>query len=196
MPIHFVAEPKNGTSLVEKGLSKLAGRTNPLSGRGLDLAKLQVSQPHAVYDLRADAVAAGGGLASATRTGFRYFIAGEGATVAGAEVHTDATGAATLLANINYGPYVAATAHALTQVTSLKPVSSGSYEARVLRFSAIALMALWLKADSGGADIIYPLAPAPQPLQAEHAYSEADFLKAILPLAQKRAEKKDPRSVP
>ncbi len=66
------------------------------------------------------------------------------------------------MANINYGPFVEATARALSQVATLSAVGAGSYEVRLLRFSAIALMALWLKPDSGGADIIYPLAPAPR----------------------------------
>jgi hypothetical protein len=195
MPLHFAAEPTNGSSLVHRGLGQVATRTSPLSERGVDFAALQLSPPHAVYDLRADAVAKGGGLASATATGFRYLISGGGVNMAAGEVHTDATGAATLLANINYGPYVEATAKALTQVANLPAVSAGSFEVRLLRFSAIALLALWLKPDSGGADILYPLDPAPAPLQAESAYSAADFFKAILPLAQKRAEKKGP-SVP
>ena len=195
MPIHFAAEPINGSSLVHRGLDQVATRTSPLSGLGIDFAALQLFQPHAVYDMRADAVAKGGGLASATATGFRYLVHSGNANIAAGEVHTDATGAATLLANINYGPYVEATAKAITQVSELPAVSAGSFEMRLLRFSAIALMALWLKPDAGGADILYPLDPAPAPLQAESAYSAADFFKAILPLAQKRAEKKGP-SVP
>jgi hypothetical protein len=195
MPLHFAAEPINGSSLVHKGLGQLATRTSPLSARGVDFGALQLSPPHAVYDLRADAVAKGGGLASATATGFRYLVKSGGASVAAGEVLADAGGAATLLANINYGPYVEATEKALTQAAKLPAVGAGSFEVRLLRFSAIAMMALWLKSDSGGADIIYPLDPAPLPLQAENPYSTADFIKAILPLAQKRAEKSGP-SVP
>jgi hypothetical protein len=193
MPLHFATEPpKNGTLLVQQGLHKLSTRKSLLSERAVDFTTLQVQQPHAVYDLHADAVASGGGLTSATASGFRYLIEGGGAGIAAAEVLADATGAATLLANINYGPYVAATARALTQVATLAPVSAGSYEVRLLRFSAIALMALWLKPDSGGADIVYPLAPAPGGLRAEQPYSPDDFMKAILPLAQDRARKKVP----
>jgi hypothetical protein len=196
MPIHFAAEPNNGSALVQKGLNKLSTRPSPLSGRSLDFAALKIQPPQAVYDLRADAVAAGGGLASATKTGFRYLVQGGGANVAAAEVLTDANGTANLLANINYGVFVEATAHALRQAATLAPVVAGSYEARLLRFSAIGLVALWLKPDAGGGDIIYPLAPAPAGLQAEQPYSEGDLLKAILPLAQKRAAKKAPASVP
>ncbi|MGA3071181.1 MAG: hypothetical protein ABSD43_13290 [Terracidiphilus sp.] len=195
MPIHFAAEPINGIALVQKGLGKVATRTSPLSGLGVDFNALELSPPHAVYDLRADAVAAGGGLASAKATGFRYLVRGGGANIAAGEVLADASGAASLLANINYGPFVEATAHALTEVAKLPAVSAGSFEVRLLRFSAIALLALWLKSDSGGADIVYPLSPAPPPLQAENPYSAADFIQAILPLARQRAERRGP-SVP
>lgn len=186
MPLHFATEPKNGTALVQNALNKLATRPSPLSGRALDFNALQVQPPHAVYDLRADAIANGGGLASAKASGFRYLVETGGANIAAAEVLADAGGNATLLANVNYGPYVEATARALAQVATLSAVGAGSYEVRLLRFSAIALMALWLKPDSGGADIIYPLAPAPDGLQAERAYSVDEFLQAIVPLAQKR----------
>jgi hypothetical protein len=186
MPLHFATEPKNGTALVQKALSKLATRPSPLSERAVDFNALQVQQPHAVYDLRADAIAHGDGLASAKASGFRYLIGTGGTTVAAAEVLADANGNATLLANVNHGPYVEATARALAQVATLSAVGAGSYEVRLLRFSAIGLMALWLKPDAWGADIIYPLAPAPDGLQAERAYSADEFLQAIVPLAQKR----------
>ena len=152
MPLHFATEPKNGTALVQKALSKLATRPSPLSERAVDFNALQVQQPHAVYDLRADAIAHGDGLASAKASGFRYLIGTGGATVAAAEVLADANGNATLLANVNHGPYVEATARALAQVATLSAVGAGSYEVRLLRFSAIGLMALWLKPDAGGAD--------------------------------------------
>ena len=48
-------------------------------------------------------------------------------------------------------------------------------------------MALWLKPDSGGDDIIYPLPPAPAGLQANQPYNGDDFIQSIRPLAQKRA---------
>ena len=140
-----------------------------------------MTQPHAVYDLRADAVANGGGLESAVFSGFRYLVEDGDTSVAAAEVQTDAAGNATLLANLNYGPFVAATAQALPRVAALAPVNAGSYEVRALRFAAIGLMALWLKPAAGGADIIYPLAPAPPGLQADQPYSADDFFRAVAP---------------
>jgi hypothetical protein len=196
MPLHFATAPKNGTSLVQAGLNRVSTRTSPLSAAAIDFRALEISEPHAVYDLRADKVAGGGGLASATLTGFRYLVTGGGAAIAAAEVLTDATRTATLLANINYGRFVEATSQALTQVAALPAVGTASYEVRLLRFSAIALMSLWLKPDSGTGDIIYPLAPAPSGLQAGQSYSAADFITAILPLAEKRSAKKDPATLP
>jgi len=184
MPIRFATAPSNGSVLVQKGLDRLSKRNNPLTRRGVDFGSLQVQQPHAVYDLRADAVA-NGGLASATLSGFRYFVQSGSKNVAAAEVH--ATGADWLVAHFNYGPYVEATAQALTQVAVLEPVKGGSYEVRMLRFSAIALVALWLKSDTGGDDFIYPVAPVPPGLEAGTLYTEDDFLNVITPLAQKRA---------
>lgn len=196
MAIHYASEPANGSSLVRASLEKVASRPSPLSGRGIDFKALEVSQPHAVYDLRADQVAAGGRLSSARHTGFRYLVSGAGAHVAAAEVLADETGSAQLVANVNYGPFVEASAKGLEQAAALPAVTAGSYEARLLRLSAIGLMALWLKRDKGGADIVYPLAPAPAGLEAGQSYSEAGFFEAIRPLAERRASKKEKASVP
>jgi len=196
MAIHYAQEPANGSYLVRSGLHKISTRPGPLTGSGVDFNSLELSEPHRVYDLRADLIASGRGLDSAAPTGYRYLVSSAGKHVAGAEVHVDGTGAASLLANINYGPYVEATAQAIEKAGALPDVAKGNYEARVLRFAAIGVMALWLKPDAGGADIVFPMAPTPAGIEAERPYTEADFLKAIHPLAERRAAKKDPASVP
>jgi hypothetical protein len=196
MAIHYASEPANGSTLVRASLEKVTTRPSPLSGQGVEFNALQLSAPHAVYDLRADKVAGGGGLSSAAHTGFRYLVSGNGKHVAAAEVLADEGGAAKLVANINYGQFVEASANGLTQAAALPAVAAGSYEGRLLRFAAIGLMALWLKPDGGGADIFYPLAPAPAGLQAGRTYSEAELFAAIRPLAEKRAEKTEKGSVP
>ncbi len=196
MPLRFATEPANGSSLVHRGLTTLSRRTSPLSQRGVDFTALSLSQPHPVYDLRADAVAGGRGLESAVFTGFRYLVQDHDQPVAAAEVQVDASGNATLLSHINYGPYVGSTARGFTEVAALSPVGAGSYETRLLRFSAVSVMALWLKSDAGGADIIYPLSPAPDFLQVGRAYSADEFIHAVRPLAQKRVSEAATPSVP
>jgi hypothetical protein len=198
MPLRYIPDPPNGAALVHAGLNRLAARgpTGPLKLRATDFTTLALKPPHAVYDLHADEIAQGGGLRTAHLTGVRYLVHSAGVHAAAAEVHLDADGNAALLANTNYGQFVAASALALDHLAALDVVRNGSFEARLLRFSAIALLAIWLKSDPGGADIIYPIAPAPDPLQAGRTYSEADFLKAILPLAQKRAAARGSHMVP
>ncbi len=188
MAIRYATEPQNGSEIVRAGLDRMASRENkPPSLRGINFSALTVAPPHEIYDLHADEIARGGGLETAHATGFRYHVAASGGSVTAAEVHTDASGKASLLANLNYGPFVESTAQGFSQVAALDAVRTGSYEARVLRFSAIGLMAIWLKSDPGGADIIYPLAPAPSMLKADQPYTVEAFLSAIRPLAEKRA---------
>jgi hypothetical protein len=50
--------------------------------------------------------------------------------------------------------------------------------------------------EDGKENIIYPLDPAPPPLEARRLYSESDFLAAILPMAQRRAEQHEIGEVP
>jgi len=187
MPLRFAAEVPDAPVLVRNGLNQLSARRNPLSERVSDFTALQIGTPHDVYDLRADDVAGGRGLSSARRTGVRYLIQAADGPVAAAEVHADSSGQATLLANINYGRFAEATSRALGQLANYAQVRDTSYEVRLLRFSAIPLLAMWLKPDAGGADIIYPLAPTPGALEAERPYSEEEFLAAITPLAVQRA---------
>jgi hypothetical protein len=186
MPLRFAADPANGTSLVQTGLRRLGARPNYLSRTVSDFSSLQLADRHPVYDLRAEAVAGGGGLETATLSGVRYLVQDGSSPVAAAEVSLDGAGSATVLANLSYGPYVEATALALAEIATLDAVAAGSYEVRLLRFAAIYLMALWLRPDSGGADIIDPLAPAPPGLNAGQVYSPADLLQIIRPLAQER----------
>ena len=186
MSLRFVEEPESGTQHVRSGLNRLSSRRNQLSSVVEDFSSLEVSRPHPVYDLRADAIARGEGLESASLSGVRYLVGDGNRTLAAAEVSIDEDGSATRLANINYGPYVQSTVQTLTEVAAHNAVASGSYEVRLLRFSAIYLVALWLKSDSGEADMIYPLAPAPPGFDTAQAYTTEGFVEIVRPLAQER----------
>ena len=195
MPIRFAPEPQNGSALVRAGLERLTGRDNHLKLTREGLAGVAADSPHAVYDLRADEIAAGGGLDKAHASGVRYLVRAGGTATAAAEVQTDANGAASLLANINSGPYVQATAEAFEALRAHEALAKATYEVRLLRFSAIYLVALWLKPERGP-DLVYPLAPAPPELQAGRTYNAEEFLEAIRPAARRRAERVEPRRVP
>ena len=189
MPLQFAPESKSSTAVVRAGMERVLQRKNALGLASDALGTLEVATPHSVYDLRADEIANGGGLETAHAAGTRYLVTANGGPLAAAEVQTDASGQP-LLANLNYGPYVAATANAFASLNASASVGEGSYEARLLRFSAIYLVAIWLKAQGKGNDLIYAVAPVPSGLQAEKPYSVEDFLAAIRPLAEKRASNK------
>jgi hypothetical protein len=196
MSLNFDLGPRDATAMVRTGLQRLAARKNPLNLRSDSVAALGVGSQHAVYDLHADEIAGGGGLETAHATGFRQLVTNATTAIAAAEVQADPSGGAALLANLNYGPYVAASAKAFADLANLDAVRNGDYEVRLLRFSAIYVVAIWLKGSGGSADIIYPLPPAPSPLTAETALTPAEFLSAIRPLAQRRVNKPDPTKIP
>lgn len=198
MSVHFATSPQNGEVLVLGGLTRLVARgaNAPLAMRNIDLRSVQIRPPQAVFDLLADEIAQGGGLETARRGATRYLVNAPSGPLAAAEVRVDADTKATLLVNINSGPFVASSARALDQIALLEVVKNGSYEARLLRFSAIAVVAIWLKPDSGTGDIIYPLAPAPAFLQAEKTYSASEFLALIRPAAQAIIAAKGTTTVP
>jgi hypothetical protein len=195
MPIQFAQHPQS-TATVKTALDRFARGTKPRELAAVPFEKLTVEPPHAIYDLRADEIARGAGLESAHFTGVRHIVSVAGTPVAAAEVHTDAKSNAPLLANLNYGPFVPATTRAFHELSALGSVKQSQYEARLLRFSAIYVMAIWLKALDRGADVIYPLAPAPPELSPSKPYQAIDFLNAIRPLAQKRVAKTDPKKFP
>lgn len=196
MSLHFDTRSQDGIEMVRSGLRRLANRKSPLNLGQAGFAALTITSRHPVYDLRTDEIAHGGGLETAHATGLRYLITSAGTAVAAAEVHTDATGRASLLANLNYGPFVGASAQAFADLANLPMVRAGEYEARLLRCAAIFVVAVWLKAAAGAADIIYPLAPAPSVLRVGTPYTTEAFLAAIRPLAQQRAGKPDPTKIP
>ena len=196
MPLQFAAESENARSMIQSALSRAAARPAPLGAREVDVGAANLTQPHPVYDLRADAIASGGGLAAATQSGVRYIIDQGGVAVAAAEVRTDDAGHATALANLNYGPYVEATQRQLSRLGGASEVQGAAYEARVLRCAAVYLMAVWLRPASGGADLLYPLPPAPAGLEAGRQYSEQELLAAVRPLAERRVMQKDEAKLP
>jgi hypothetical protein len=152
------------------------------------LTSLTVEQPHAIFDLGADVVARGGGLDESVQTGFRYPVTSGGSPTAAAEVHTSREGTAQLVANVNFGPFVAATVAAFEDLPQLEAVRAGSFEARVLRIASVSVLAIWLRADESHAasDLVYVLDPAPTGVRARHLYSASDFLDAIRPIANQR----------
>lgn len=198
MPIKFAPEPRNGAQLVQSCLARLAGAgTNgPSVLRNVDPRSLSLEVPHAVYDIRADKIAAGDGLETAELTGYRYLILSSIGSIAAAEVQVEQSGGAVLVPNINYGPFVDATTDALDRLKNRDEIANASFEARLLRIAAIFVVGIWLKADDDSLSMVYPLAPAPPVVKTEVFYSTSDFVSLVRPLARAKMAPRTPGIVP
>lgn len=197
MPITFLPLSRDDSELLDATLNRIAARGSLEADRiRRDPHVRQFSEPHAVYDLRAQPVAQGRSLESAELTGFRYFVDGAHGTVAAGEVRVDAQRRSIGVANIHFGGWVRATAEAFTFLQHQPQLQHERFEATFLRFSAVSVMSVWLRAANAGESLIYPLAPAPPIFRARHLYSEVEFGRLILPLAKKRALSLDDEKAP
>ena len=129
-----------------------------------------------------------GRLADAPMTAWRYLVEQNGAAVASAEVGVDPTGSVRGFDHLNEGPFVQATAAAERAAAKLPQVRDGRVEARIVRIPALYVMALWLKNLDGDDDVVIPMAPAPQFLEANRPYTEREFLNALAGPARARAK--------
>jgi hypothetical protein len=195
MPLQYLSEADTRPDLVRVGVNEVLGRRSPLSGRGIAADQLQVELPHDIYDLRADKVAAGGGLDTAEKTGQRYLVRAGAEPVAAGEL-VAGYGGEQMLANLNYGDFVSATAEAIDKLEAMDVVRNHQFEVRLLRFSSVYVMAIWLKSKEGQRDIIYPLPPTPRPIEAGHPYSPDEFVDLVRPLAKNRADEATSLTVP
>jgi hypothetical protein len=153
-----------------------AERLNALAGTRP--AELATTQAHPVFNLGLSELRGRAGALRSTRsTGWRYLLRQEDQLVASAETVAEQGGGARF-SHFNQGPFVASTAAALDVAESLDQTQDGEYEVRLLHVPALYTMALWLHGE-GDADILIPLAPTPQGIEANRAYP-ADELLAVL----------------
>jgi hypothetical protein len=181
----FVQPSEGAAAMLTAGLQ--ASGAGPSAPGGI-APGLTAERGHPVFNLDLNRIAAGADMTAAHQTGVRYLLQDDrGTAVAAAELRTDASGAPVQFDHINAGPYVAATADALSQAQTQLRDQDVSYEVRLLRIPALYTMALWLAAPGQeNADRIIPLAPAPHYLEPGRAYTTADFLAALREPAQSR----------
>ena len=132
-----------------------------------------------MHNIGLDALVAHRSLADSPTTGWRYLVQTHAGTVASSEVAADASGQPTVFAQLNEGPFVESTARSLVEVAGIPAVKSGNYEVRMLKIPALYVIALWLKDLGGDADLVVPLEPAPDFLEADRAYLEDEFLGVL-----------------
>jgi hypothetical protein len=193
VPIEYAKPPPGAEKAAAAGVldvhrSEAPGRARVRSLREVGAGGRRLSAPHAVHNLRLTDLTKHGRLADAPMTAWRYLVEEDGAAVASAEVGVDRTGNVRGFDHLNEGPFVQATAAAERAAAKLPQVRDGRVEARIVRIPALYVMALWLKDLDGDDDVVIPMAPAPQFLEANRPYTEREFLNALAGPARARAK--------
>ena len=138
--------------------------------------------PHPVYIAGLRDMAASGGLRHARKVGWRYLTKSGGACAF--EVGDDPDGGGLQLTEIDDGPFIDDLYRVLENKRLAQRTSDTDLSLSVLRINAMNICAVWLRAESGGADIIIPLQPAPDYLKPGHSYSVEEFQEALQPQAK------------
>ena len=195
MPLQFAAHPNNAPAIISSALEKLAMfvKHDPkaFTFKAADFSSLGVDTPHVVYELSLDSLLSNGGIETAQPSSTRYLVQCPTGAVAAIEMWPETNNAGNgqhRLGVINLGPFVDNTAKALLKLSADPRVIAGSYEARILRCSAIHLMAIWLKDNRSGDDLFVPLAPAPGGFKAGRIYDAESLLAEALTEAKVRLE--------
>jgi hypothetical protein len=170
---------------VRSHLSGLAGRAR-YSERalgGADPAGVALAAPHDVYTLGLDQLAAGVTIDDAQPVAKRFLIMEDDAAIASAEIAPEGGSFQS-----NEGPFVGATAKAIHDAERDPELADGEYELRVLRLPALYLMAVWLKDEHGDGDVVIPLDPAPEPLEANRRYAPRELLPELERMGARQRE--------
>lgn len=163
-----------------RGMAQRPG-AEALALGGAMAASLGMAAPHPVFNLGLDSVESPDWLNLVEMTGWRYFVTSEAGVIAAAEASSESAGGPVKGTMTNSGPFVIGTEKALASVESDPKVAKGSFALGLLRVPALYVVALWLRGEgkSAGTDWLVPVAPTPEPLQADALTSPGDFVQAL-----------------
>jgi hypothetical protein len=138
--------------------------------RTVEAAAAGLLYPHVIYHLGLDDLAAGKGLEAAVPVSWGHIV---GPLVVEVKYDTQE------VSQINQGPYGVGIANSIARAGG----QAGDYEVSVLRIPGIYVIALWLK---GNSDVIVPVPPVPQQVEAERFYPAPEFTAIARRLAETR----------
>ena len=185
MPITLRNVPRQGAARLAAHLTELLRQKKSPSEMPVKmrLEELSHSEPHPVFYVPLDALAAGKLLDAATQTSWRYLLVQDDAAIAEAELSSGRRGAKGAGAKpleflgLTQGPFTAATIEALAAAEQLPQVAAADYELRLLKVPAVYLVALWLHGAKD--DILVPMGDPPRGLKKNRPYTEAAVIKAL-----------------
>jgi hypothetical protein len=184
MPLRNAQAPDQVREIATQALNQVVTQ----SAATVDQSKtnLTLGDPHPVYVGTLTDFAEGNGVQAATLTGWRQIIFDAAAPVAALEVSAGKESATYRFSNVNHGPFVESTIRAITNAEGFNSVKNADYEPRILKIPALYTVALWLKREEAGEDILVPIAPTPPPLTEGREYTTEEFNQALQAEARQR----------
>jgi hypothetical protein len=191
MPLQLPTPPPNAHSLIVEAIGRLstaAGAANVVTGVD-NPSLLNAALPHRVYTLGGADILQLRNLDRARLVAWRFLIQYGSKTVAAVEFACDASGANLRFAKLDAGPFAQGTRDAVAQAEKLDSVKDASYEVRVLKAPSVYVIALWLKNQGTGDDIVMPInqSQAGGPATGggpQLPQKPTEFLKALRPSAR------------
>lgn len=184
------AAPDVADSALRSFVTSGGYRLRTLEGKSPDA--IAPAQPHPVYTLGLQDIVDGRGLQAATLTSWRFLLQQGGNTVAALELAVDKQSGAMSFAGVNAGPFVDSTAAALGPHFDQLTPEPGDWAVRLLRIPALYMYAVWLADTTAGKDLLIPLAPAPDGIQAGRPYSWDELSEVLLPVARSKLSAGNP----
>lgn len=181
MGISVPNPPRESFEVCKTGLKDVfgGGSEAPLALAGAHPEEFKFIYPHKVFALALDDLAGGAGLEKAKLIGWRYLMSRHNIIAASVDVTCDPNGRNHCFAGVNEGPFNGATQETVIAASQKDLIKKGSYELSVLRIRELYVMALWLRDLNGANDVIVPLHPTHDSLQAGKAYSRSQFLRVM-----------------
>jgi hypothetical protein len=193
MPLLIESPPKGADKVLNAAVSELVGHGAIALGTR---SKPTASMPVPVYNLGADAIASGRGLAAARPTGWLVTLTADGEVRGTIELiparprKGETPSEAVRFGGFSVGPLHRALAAAIE--SAAKSSGRNKVQLAVLRVPALYLLALWLKDESG--ERILPIPPSPPPLKAGEPYPANRALESLRQAAKLVMEGDDARS--
>ncbi|HSB72769.1 MAG TPA: hypothetical protein VLT62_25880 [Candidatus Methylomirabilis sp.] len=188
MPVKVMPAPKGAEEVLRRGIVELAAadalEPSVQSVEGLE-------SPVRVFVLDASALKREAPLQQARQVAWRYTLLDRrGEAIGFAELTTGTPGArrgSLALAQVGGGEAARSARTAMKSAEKLPAARGADYEARLLRFPAAYLTAVWLApAVDTGHDWLVPVRPAPDGVEPNRAYSASDLLARVRPTVEKQ----------
>jgi hypothetical protein len=183
MALKFQTPPEKAVRSITAALQALQAAPVPGFRIGGEPGIAALRNPHVIYHLGLDDLAAGRGVEASTPVGW-----GQIAGSPGGELLAETKFDTQELSQLNQGPYAAGIANSIARAEADPRVKARDYQVGVLRIPGIYVIALWLKDVKGNDDAIVPVPPVPQELEADRFYSLAEFTNVAIGMAKKRLE--------